>query len=319
MAAPLSESELLALLDALADGAWHSGEALAAQAGITRAALAKRIDKLRDWQLDIEAEAGQGYRLAAPLQRLRVRPPQGVQARVVAVTDSTNTQLLAADAAHDPQALFAEFQTAGRGRRGRHWHSPFGANLYFSLAWTFAAWPPQVTALPLAVGLSCAAVLRAQGAATVGVKWPNDLYAEGRKLGGILIEQRGEAGGVCRAVIGIGLNVNMTPRQAVDIEQPWTSLQAVTGAAHDRGALASALLAALRDDLFYFERDGFAPFAARWRDFDLTAGRPVRVLAEPPYEGVARGIDAHGALLVEVDGAQRAVHSGEVSLRINRP
>ena len=316
MAAALGEEELLKLLEALADGDWHSGEALAADAGITRAALAKRVDKLRDWNLDIEAQQGLGYRLSAPWQRLRVQAPKGLNARVLTVTDSTNTQLLNADATQDPQALFAEFQTAGRGRRGREWVSPFGANLYFSLAWSFSAWPSQITALPLVVGLTCAEVLRGQGAKGLGVKWPNDLYAGGKKLGGILIEHRGEAGGPCRVVIGIGLNCNMSAVQAKQVGQPWTSLQQVLGTPVGRGVLASALLTALQASLREFEREGFPAFHARWQAVDLSLNQPVRVEAATPYEGIARGVEPSGALIVESRGQRHSVHSGEVSLRL---
>ena len=316
MAQALSEAELLHLLEALADGEWHSGEMLAEQSGITRAALAKRMDKLRDWQLDIEAQQGLGYRLSAPLQRLKLKPLPGLETRVLAVTDSTNTQLLASTAGDDPQALFAEFQTAGRGRRGRHWVSPFGANLYFSLAWSFAGWPAQITALPLVVGISAARVLRELGLAEVGVKWPNDLYFRGRKLGGILIEHRGEAGGPCRAIIGVGLNVNMSARQAEAVDQPRTSVQAALGCSVSRDLLASRLLAELQAALRQFEQSGFAPFAAPWRELDLCANRAVRVAAEPPYDGIARGIEPGGALIVEAAGGRRVVHSGEVSLRL---
>ncbi|HVT37178.1 MAG TPA: biotin--[acetyl-CoA-carboxylase] ligase [Nevskiaceae bacterium] len=320
MAVALSEAELLALADALADGAWHSGEDLAAQAGITRAALAKRIDRLRDWQLDIETRHGLGYRLAAPLERLdekklRAALPRELGVRVLALTDSTNTQLLGADAAHDPQALLAEFQTGGRGRRGRAWVSPFGANLYFSLAVSFSAWPRDLPALSLAVGVASARVLRAHGA-EVGLKWPNDLWIGGRKLGGILIEHRGEAGGACRAVIGVGLNLAMSRAQAGAIDQPWIALEEALNRRVPRNELAAALLAALLETVTDFEREGFAPFVADWNRFDLTAGRSVRVEREPPLSGIARGIDASGALIVEAGGQRHAIVSGEVSLRL---
>ena len=320
MAVALSEAELLGLADALADGGWHSGEDLAARAGITRAALAKRIERLREWQLDVETRHGLGYRLSAPLERLDqtqlrdiLTPPLRVQ--VLTVIDSTNTQLLAADAAHDPQVLLAEFQTGGRGRRGRAWVSPFGANLYFSLAWSFGAWPRDLSALPLAVGVTLARSLRATGA-QVGVKWPNDLWIAGRKLGGILIEHRGEAGGPCRAVIGVGLNLAMTPAQAGGVDQPWIALEQALGRHLPRNQLAGKIIGALHEALTQFERSGFASFAADWNQFDLTAGKPVRVEREPPLLGIARGIDASGALLVEADGQRHAVHSGEVSLRL---
>jgi BirA family transcriptional regulator, biotin operon repressor / biotin---[acetyl-CoA-carboxylase] ligase len=332
MARPLGEDELLRLIDALASGEWCSGEALAAQAGVTRAALAKRVSHLRDWGLDVEAEAGRGYRLSQPLQRLDAAAIRAALApatrdrlrsvEVLARTDSTNQRLLEADAAQDPQALFAELQTAGRGRRGRSWRSPFGANLYLSLAWSFAAWPPQLSALSLAVGVACARALRAAGLDAVMLKWPNDLRVGDDKLGGILIEQRGEAGGACRVVIGIGLNVAMTPAQAGNLGQPWISLHAALAAAGrqppPRNALAAGLLDQLVAALLQFDTAGFEPFLHDWNTLDLTANRPVRIEGAEPLQGIARGVDPQGALIVEAQGQRRQVHSGEVSLRLDK-
>ena len=352
MARPLGEDELLRLIDALAAGQWCSGEALAAEAGVTRAALAKRVAHLRDWGLDVEAEAGRGYRLSQPLCRLDAAAISAALApatrerlrgvEVLARTDSTNQRLLEADAAQDPQALFAELLTAGRGRRGRSWRSPFGANLYLSLAWSFAAWPPQLSALSLAVGVACARALRAAGLDAVMLKWPNDLRVGSDKLGGILIEQRGEAGGACRVVIGIGINVAMTPAQAGDLGQPWISLQAALASSNrtphtplalsspegayrrasteprplDRNALAAGLLDQLVAALLQFDSAGFEPFLHDWSTLDLTANRPVRIEGAEPLQGIARGVDPQGALIVEAQGRRQHVHSGEVSLRL---
>ncbi len=332
MARTLGEAEVLHLIDALAAGEWQSGEALAAQAGITRAALAKRVEHLREWGMVVETQPGLGYRLQRPLDRLDVAQLRGMLAPatrecmraldVLVRTDSTNQRLLDADPASDPQALFAELQTSGRGRRGRVWRSPFGANLYFSLAWTFPAWPPQLGTASLAVGIVCAKVLRALGVGAVMLKWPNDLRVGDAKLGGILIEQRGEAGGTCRLVIGIGINVAMTSEQAGVLDQAWTSVHRemvrVGCVPVSRNALAAALLDALVAMLVRFEHEGFAPFVADWPGFDATMNRPVRMLGiEPSLEGIARGIDASGALIVEADGQRHHLHAGEVSLRLS--
>jgi BirA family biotin operon repressor/biotin-[acetyl-CoA-carboxylase] ligase len=309
------------LLDTLADGQWHSGEALAAVAGITRAGLAKRVDKLRELGLDVEARQGLGYRLSQPLERLdaaklQKHAPGGVRVTVVDSIDSTNRQLLDSPAAQDPQALFAEYQTAGRGRRGRAWRSPYGANIYLSFAWSFAAWPPQLTALPLCIGVACAQALRDVGLQRVQLKWPNDLWVDRRKLGGILIEHRGEAGGACRVVVGIGLNVAMSGAQADGIDQAWISLNEAIGANASRNALAAALLDHLHGVLSRFEYEGFAPFAAQWSALDLTRDQPVQISGSPTIDGIARGVDEIGALIVESNGERRAVHSGDVSLRL---
>lgn len=325
MAQPLSDTEQLALLDHLADGHWHSGETLAAAFGIGRAALAKRVDRLQDWQLAVESRQGLGYRLAAPLERLdaavlaRVVP--GLRVGVLPVTDSTNTQLLAADAENDPQALLAEFQTAGRGRRGRAWSSPFGANLYLSVAWSFATWPPQITALPLAVGVACARAIHAQGLTELRLKWPNDLMIDGRKLGGILLEHRGEASGGCRVVIGIGINVRMEGEHAREITQPWINLdqalQARGQPPASRNALAIALLTELDSMLRSYAGSGFGPLSSEWQGLDLLQDRAVRVqTGDQVQDGVARGIDAQGALIVEYGDQRHHLNAGDVSLRL---
>lgn len=327
MAQALIEPERLKLLDALADGGWHSGEALAEAHGITRAALAKRMDRLRDWGLEIEARQGLGYRLSRPLERLNAAALEAamltpLRVTVLAETDSTNTQLLDADSARDPQALLAEYQTAGRGRRGRAWRSPFGANLYLSLAWSFPAWPPALTTLPLVVGVICAEALAQTGVEGLGLKWPNDLLLEGRKLGGILIEHRGEAGGPCRVVIGVGINVAMSDEQASPIDQPWIALNAALSrqgrAAASRNALAADLLNRLAIALRQFEASGFAPFVPRWNAQDLTRDRKVRILlGNGEVDGIARGVAPDGALQVETAQGLTAYHSGEVSLRLS--
>ena len=325
MAQALSEAELLNLADTLADGEWHSGETLAAQAGVTRAALSKRVEKLRDWQLEIESRQGLGYRLSQPLERLNGATlscaVSGVQVQVLAVTDSTNAQLLKADGSNDPQVLFAEFQTAGRGRRGRNWVSPFGANIYLSLAWTFPAWPRQLTTLPLATGVACARALRRCGLEDVKLKWPNDLYVGSRKLGGILIEHRAEAGGPCRVVIGIGINVAMSRIQAGEVTQPWISLNEALSMRGlkpiGRNALAASLLAELQSAVREFERSAFDSFADAWSALDLTLNHEVLVQEQSrELQGIARGVDEQGALQVEVMGELRSLHAGEVSLRL---
>ena len=326
MARSLNEEQLLPLLRTLADGGWHSGEALAQDAGITRAGLSKRLQKLMQWGLEIETQPGRGCHLVHPLELLdadliRGALPQAWRARlalrVLAGTDSTNTQLLAADPADDPQALLAEHQSAGRGRHGRSWHSPFGANLYLSLAWTFPQWPAALTALPLAVGVVTAEALAELNLAGLRLKWPNDLWCGSSKLGGILIEQRGESGGACRVVIGLGLNVAMRSATTAHIGQPWTTLAEQLGAAPSRNALAARILAQWVAMLERFAADGFAPFEPRWRALDLLRNRGVTLsLPDGELAGIARGVDETGALLVDAGETRRRILSGEVSLKV---
>lgn len=325
MARTLSGGQLLPLLRTLADGAWHSGEALAQDAGITRAALSKRVQRLLEWGLEIETQPGRGCRLVHPLELLDadvIRGRLGADARtqlrlqVLPATDSTNTQLMNAPGANDPQALLAEYQSGGRGRHGRSWHSPFGTNLYLSLAWTFDAWPAALTALPLATGVATAQALAPLELPGLRLKWPNDLWHGESKLGGILIEQRGETGGPCRVVIGLGLNVAMRTATSAEIAHPWTSLAEALGKAPSRNALAAAILEQWLAMLARFATDGFAPFEPGFRSLDVMRGRSVVVqLPGGECRGIARGVDESGALLVDANGERRRILSGEVALR----
>ncbi len=326
MAQPLSQDEQLALVDRLAGGEWQSGELLAADFGISRAALAKRIERLKDWQLVIEARQGLGYRVAMPIDRLdstslQVALGKTLRVDVQAVVDSTSTRIVEAPAQSDPQALLAEFQTAGRGRRGRQWLTPFGSQLALSLAWSFDAMPRQLTTLPLAVGVICARVIRGCGIADVGLKWPNDILVGGRKLGGILLEHRGESGSACRVILGVGINVSLQAEQATAVDQPWASLNQLLQERGlpivSRNELAAGLLRELAEMLAAFSYSGFAPLLAEWNALDLSRGRSVRVTQnDREFDAVARGVDADGALLVDVDGRRQVLHSGEVRLRV---
>jgi BirA family biotin operon repressor/biotin-[acetyl-CoA-carboxylase] ligase len=325
MARTLDDEDLLRLVDALASGEWQSGEALAAAAGLTRAGLAKRIAHLREWGLALESRFGLGYRLLRPLERLDARRlcaavPLDLRVEVAPIVDSTNRVLMDADPARDPQALVAEFQSAGRGRRGRGWRSPFGANLYLSLAWTYPLWPPQLPALSLAVGVVCARVLHDAGVDGLGLKWPNDLWLEGRKLGGILIEQRGESIGTCRVIVGVGINVAMDRSQARDIDQPWIALDEVLQrngrAPASRNELAAALLHGLHECLSRYPVAGFDAYRRDWLALDVLREREVFVPGqEERLRGLGRGVDEQGAFLLQTREGLQRVLAGDVSLR----
>jgi BirA family biotin operon repressor/biotin-[acetyl-CoA-carboxylase] ligase len=324
MARPLDDQDLLRLADVLAAGEWHSGQKLAEAAGLTRAGLAKRISRLREWGLDVESRFGLGYRLTLPLERLdidRIRPaaPLDLKVMVQPLIDSTNRALMDADPNEDPQALLAEFQSAGRGRRGRDWRSPFGANLYLSISWTFPMWPQQLPALTLAVGVVCARVLHAAGLDGLRLKWPNDLFVDGRKLGGILIEQRGESTGTCRVIVGVGINVAMRDTQAAGIDQPWVAMDEIldrTGRPRaSRNEIAGALLHGLHECLGRYPVSGFDAYRDEWLALDALRGREVHTTGDRPLRGTGRGIDEFGALLIETPQGLQRVHAGDVSLR----
>lgn len=315
-----------AILAALADGHFHSGEALAESLGVTRAAVWKKVHALEKFGLSVFKVPGRGYRLADPLQLLSAETisttlSAGVRERlkgltVLDVVDSTNTWLQAQPG--EPRVCFAEFQSAGRGRRGRGWVSPFGANLYLSLAWRFDEWPPGFTALGMVTAIAAVRALDSLGVTGVGIKWPNDLIAAGRKLGGVLIDIQGEPPGATRAVIGLGLNVRMPAAAAGEIDQPWMDLATLTdGKAPERNALAAALVESQVAALDEFSARGFAIFGEDWQRLDLVAGRAVALHShEQTVTGVAAGVDSEGALLLRTPQGVKRFVSGDVSLRV---
>ncbi|MCU0976177.1 MAG: biotin--[acetyl-CoA-carboxylase] ligase [Steroidobacteraceae bacterium] len=319
------------VLRLLSDGAVHSGESLAAALGVSRAAVWKQVQQLDAWGLEVEAVPGRGYRLAQRLDlldeaALRSALPEAAVARLRTLTvadeiESTNEALLAAPALPPGRmdACLAEFQTRGRGRRGRSWVAPFASGLCLSLSWTFRETPPQFSALSLAVGVGVLRALRTLGVAGVGLKWPNDLLHELRKLGGILIELRAEAAGPAFAVIGLGLNVTLPEAARAQVAASGlavASLDDFCAVTPSRTQLAAAVIGELERVLTEFEVRGFAPFADEWRAADALAARPAFVVqGESRVDGLARGIDEDGALLLEVAGCNRRFVSGEVSLR----
>lgn len=320
----------------LSDGEYRSGQALAERLGCTRAAVWKQVGALRALGLEVDAMAGRGYRLAMPLELLdreAILAAAGGGAaglagvEVVADIDSTNAELLRRPpGARHGVALLAERQSGGRGRRGRAWHSPFGRNVYLSLGWRFHESLRDLTCLPLVVAVAAARAVRAElsgnaranaatGVDSVGVKWPNDLVLDGRKLGGGLVEIQGDMNGPCDAVMGVGINVCMHgDAGAAVIDQAWTDL-ASDGSPVSRNRVAGRLLDALADAAEAFADGGFAPFRDDWAAFDVLAGRAVTLYRESgEVRGIAAGVGERGGLLVEAAGLTREYLAGEVTL-----
>ena len=321
----------------LADGAWHSGEQLAAAESISRSAVGKAVGALRRQGLAVEALARRGYRLPAPqlpLDATRIRAQLGPEARallrnaeVAWSLPSTNGTLLArgeragrgAPPAGQFDFLAAEYQTAGRGRRSRQWFAPPGGALCLSLGRSFAVLPKDAAALSLAVGVCARRALAHFTQPLVQLKWPNDLLADGRKLGGILIELRADGTGPAYAVIGIGINCALGAASTRRVRGAGTEpidLAALGVEVCDRNRLAAVLISEIVAGVLEFERHGLAAFASEWREADALAGRVVSVnMPGGDFVGRARGVAADGALCVERDGAVRQFYSGEVSVR----
>ena len=328
MSDPASERTLLQRLAAGPVG----GDLLARDAGLTRAAVWKRIDALRDAGVAIAASPGRGYQLEQPLDLLdvdviRAGIPHSALAQLASLDiawslDSTNSELLRRQTpARGCAVLLAERQTGGRGRRGRTWASPLAAHVYLSLARRFDGGLARLGGLSLVAGIAACEALRELGFADVGLKWPNDLVvvdADGlRKLGGLLVEGGGEAAGAARAVIGLGLNVRMPAAAADAIDQPWIDLAAMAPQPPSRNVVVAMLLAHMLPALQQFDADGFAPFMPRYRALDALSGRALHVHeGGDAWSATALGIDSNGALRVrDGEGRERLVHAGDVSVR----
>lgn len=218
-----------------------------------------------------------------------------------------------------PCLLVAEQQTHGRGRQGRAWQSAAGASLTFSLA--LALQPPSWSGLSLAVGVALADALDPPTAGLpprVGLKWPNDLClldgpGRGRKLGGVLIETV-PVGERRMAVVGIGLNV-LPQAPNPELSSGFACLQEIWPEVDAPQALQRVALP-LAQALMRFDREGLAPFAAGFARRDMLYGLTVSTTAAEVAEGVAEGIDEHGALRIRA-GVLHALHAGEVSVRLS--
>ena len=322
-----------ALLALLADGELHTGPSLAVRLGTSRAAVWKLVAELRRLGVDVVSEDRRGYRLRQACELLDARRILAAAAgtgealpgelEVLFSIDSTNDYLYAAQAipAGHPRIVFAEIQRAGRGRRGRAWLAPFGSGLTFSIGWTYPELPADLSALSLAMGVQVADALREAGAAQTMLKWPNDIVWRHRKLGGLLIQLKLEAGGAASVVVGLGLNVALPAdareRLATAGATPVADLrEAFDGDPPGRNALAGRLAGALCAGLDRFGREGFAPFASRFAALDSLAGAQVCVSqATGSVEGRALGADRDGALRVEVGERVERFLAGDVTLR----
>lgn len=312
-------------LRALSDGAFHSGEDIARVLGVTRSAVWYGIRDISGAGFSIEKVRGRGYRLAQPVSLLdaaRVREALGMtdlDVEICDTLDSTNTQLMqrAAAGVRGPLALAAELQTAGRGRRGRVWHSALGHTLTFSLLWPFAQGARELGGLSLAVGVALARALRAAGARDARLKWPNDVVLPAGKLAGILIEMQGDVLGPSTAVIGIGVNVRADSRVQAAAGQPVADLETAAAAAIDRNGLLAGLLRELSSVIGVFTRSGFTALQAEWQSLHAQQDQPVQLLLPDgkTITGIARGVADDGALLLDNAGVISRHHSGEISLR----
>ncbi|MFT6955634.1 MAG: BirA family biotin operon repressor/biotin-[acetyl-CoA-carboxylase] ligase [Halieaceae bacterium] len=321
--------DITTLLTMLADGEFRSGQDLANALGVSRTAVWKQLNKLADLGLELESVKGRGYRIPRGVDFLSEAKIRGELAPDAAalmndlllftVIDSTNAELMRKRSVGAGSGLVctAEQQTAGRGRLGRTWVSPFAGNVYLSLMWEFSQGAAALEGLSLGVGVAVVRALESLGVEGVKLKWPNDILHDGAKLGGVLLEMAGDASGVCQVVVGVGINVSMSRSAAVSIDQSWVDLDRIcTGAVPLRSIVVAALINEMLPMVAGFESEGFGPLHQAWSDLDAYAGLPVVIHSgEKLQRGICRGVDGRGALQLETSTGIQSIFGGEISLR----
>ncbi|WP_309143300.1 bifunctional biotin--[acetyl-CoA-carboxylase] ligase/biotin operon repressor BirA [Microbulbifer okhotskensis] len=319
--------QLRPVLELLADGEIHSGESLGVALGVSRAAVWKQLQKLEQYGLTLESMKGRGYRLLGGLDLLSAEAirsqlddsAQGLLKELLVFDEvgSTNSLLLEQmeEGRGHAVAVLAERQSAGRGRRGRNWISPYGSSISLSVGWEFSGGVQGLEGLSLAVGVAVAGALQRFSVPGVRLKWPNDIWCQGRKLAGVLLELKGDLTDRCSVVIGIGLNSGLCAKTAGEIDQPWADLQEVSPGV-TRNELAAAILSELLALLASYSQRGFEFYRDAWLALDQFSGQPVRLQSGSlSWTGTAAGVDESGALVLNMEDGQKSFHGGEISLR----
>ncbi len=320
------------LLVLLSDGNFHSGRELAEILSSTRAVIWKQIKGFKRLGIDVAAISGKGYRLPYPMELLdETCITRNLAHEVKALLsilhihyeiDSTSNYLINDATATSGTVCLAEFQTAGRGRAGRDWISPFGTNIYLSLLWRFESGVASISGLSLAIGVAVMRALNRYRVAGIGLKWPNDIFYNDRKLGGILVEVRGDILGPCTVVVGLGLNGQVPSGAGSLISQPWVDLEQILGSARpERNVLVAQLLNEIFPIISKFDEIGIEAYLPEWRDWDCMAGREVSLtLGSQKIRGRVEGIDDQGMIILQTGiESRQSFASGEVSLHIDRP
>ena len=318
----------LAILNTLNQGGFISGQLLGEQLGISRAAVSKHIQSLQEMGLDIFKVSGKGYSLnnnVGLLEQAKIQQyyqnlgAHTAQVEVQPIIDSTNSELMRRIAAKQTlesgTVIVAEMQQAGRGRRGRVWQSPFGANLYYSYFWRLDDGLQAAMGMSIAVGLAVFDTLKALYKLEIQLKWPNDIYLNNEKLAGVLVELDGQPQGPCQLVIGIGINLQMPDSFSQQIDQAWTDLSQHTQQV-DKNQLVAYLTHHLEQRLAQYSQTGLNDMYQQWNSLNVFAGQYVELnTGHRSWGGICEGIDANGGIRIRQDGEVKSYYGGEISLR----
>lgn len=321
-----SVSEILSIL---ADGKFHSGEQLGKNLDISRSAVWKKIKSLSRYGLAVHSVKGKGYRLSKSIEFLHRNKiftsidaeikPWLNKLTILDITDSTNQYLLNIIDKREFHAhcVFAEFQTAGRGRRGHGWISPYASGINFSTGWYFETPPDYLTSISLGAGVAIIRTLNRLNINTAGLKWPNDIFWDNRKLGGSLVELRAEPAGPCKVVVGIGINYSFPEYNLDSIDQPWVDMATIQKDLTSRNLFAAVLITELLKVMVQIQNDGVDNIIKEWRKYDAMKGKQATLLLTgTSISGNLLGIDDTGALLMSVNDSVKKFNSGEISLRV---
>ncbi|MAZ78212.1 MAG: biotin--[acetyl-CoA-carboxylase] ligase [Legionellaceae bacterium] len=315
--------QLVALLN---DGHYHDGTSIGEQLNVSRAAVWKLIKKLEQYDVPIASTKGKGYQLKKPLALLDNKKlasllrHRSVKVETLEKVASTNDYLKQFTKDNDKIiACMSETQTKGKGRLQRQWHSPFGQNIYLSLLCPFEKDISELSGLSLVAGLAvCHAIestidLRGN---QLKMKWPNDIFIDGRKLGGILIEIEAESNGFCQVVIGVGLNVNMEKALKREIDQSWASLLQMTEQYIDRNKLCAEIIDSIIDYFERFSSKGLAEYKSEWQKRDCLSNKNISVMSgNKKMTGACIGINNQGHLKIQdKSGKTSTLSSGDTTL-----
>jgi len=322
----------LAILNALNLGGFVSGQALGEELGISRAAVSKHIKTLQEMGLDIFKVTGKGYCLNSQVgllnktqidQHYKALGASTANVEVHPIIDSTNSELMrriqSKAELESGKVIVAEMQQAGRGRRGRVWQSPFGANLYYSYFWRLDDGLQAAMGVSIAVGLAVYDAIKALYQIDVELKWPNDIYINKQKLAGVLVELDGQPQGSCQLVIGIGINLQMPESFSQHIDQAWTDLNQHTQQL-DKNELVASLTYYLEKRLLQYSQSGLQEMYEQWNALNAFAGEQVELnTGHRSWRGICEGIDPQGGIRIRQDGEVKSYYGGEVSLRKAQP
>lgn len=336
------------ILQILSDYNYHSGENLAKVFNTTRAAICKRVSKINNFlsqcsDLYINTLVGKGYCLNKVFDYLDLDYisqnilNKNINLKFFPSIDSTNNFLLSNKLDSDKyNIVISEHQSAGRGRmslftsnnisennKKKYWYSPFGNNIYLSIGCYYTGVQYGLLGLSLIIGIIIAEVLEDIfktldiNPVNIGLKWPNDVYINNKKIAGILTEIQGDPNGSCKLIIGMGINIYHNKNNNDNIDQPWIALDQVIDNNLNRNIIIAKIIDKFVNYYQDFIQTGLNKFIEKWQKYDILAGKFIELINNNTDRktGLALGIDNQGALLVNISGVNQVFHSGEISVK----